>query len=186
MPVSREAPPHGLQLVVDYVNTLDLDEETDALTDAAALGRWVFEQRLLDPSARPSAADHASALALREALRAVMGAHAEGETPPADALAVLDEVAGRGRLSVRFDAAPGDRITVAAREPGIAGALAGILAPVAPAAMDGSWLRAKVCVCDDCRWAFYDRSRNRSGRWCDMAVCGNRTKVNAYRRRTTG
>jgi predicted RNA-binding Zn ribbon-like protein len=52
---------------------------------------------------------------------------------------------------------------------------------VAAAAADGTWERAKACRADDCRWAFYDQSRNRSARWCDMAVCGNRTKVRAYR-----
>ena len=35
----------------------------------------------------------------------------------------------------------------------------------------------------DCRWAFYDGSKNRSGRWCDMASCGNRMKARAFRER---
>jgi len=35
----------------------------------------------------------------------------------------------------------------------------------------------------DCQWAFYDRSKNRSGRWCSMRTCGNRTKTRAYRTR---
>jgi len=52
--------------------------------------------------------------------------------------------------------------------------------------MDGTWARVKACVADDCQWAFYDSSRNRSGRWCDMAVCGNREKVRTYRSRQSG
>jgi predicted RNA-binding Zn ribbon-like protein len=48
---------------------------------------------------------------------------------------------------------------------------------------DGSWQRVKACRADDCHWAFYDFSRNRSGTWCDMAVCGNREKVRSYRER---
>ena len=45
-----------------------------------------------------------------------------------------------------------------------------------------AWSKSvKACQADDCHWAFYDSSRNRSGRWCDMAVCGNREKVRAYR-----
>jgi predicted RNA-binding Zn ribbon-like protein len=55
--------------------------------------------------------------------------------------------------------------------------------PVAEAVRDDSWQRAKACRAADCHWAFYDRSRNRSGVWCEMAVCGNRTKVRAYRDR---
>ena len=57
------------------------------------------------------------------------------------------------------------------------------LVPVALAMGDGSWERVKACRDEGCEWAFYDRSRNRSGVWCDMAVCGNRTKVRAYRER---
>jgi predicted RNA-binding Zn ribbon-like protein len=34
-----------------------------------------------------------------------------------------------------------------------------------------------------CQWLFYDRSRNRSAVWCQMAVCGNRIKTKAYRER---
>jgi len=66
------------------------------------------------------------------------------------------------------------------------GALAALLAPVAEAMSDGTWARVKACRADGCRWAFYDFSRNRSGTWCEMAVCGNREKVRAYRERTTG
>jgi predicted RNA-binding Zn ribbon-like protein len=65
-------------------------------------------------------------------------------------------------------------------------ALARLLVPVAAASADGSWQRVKACRADDCQWAFYDRSRNRSGVWCDMAVCGNRTKVRSFRERTSG
>ena len=77
-------------------------------------------------------------------------------------------------------------IEIAPRAGGFAGVLARLLVPVTHAAMDGSWARVKACVADDCHWAFYDASRNRSGRWCDMAVCGNREKVRTYRSRQPG
>jgi predicted RNA-binding Zn ribbon-like protein len=67
--------------------------------------------------------------------------------------------------------------------PGLPGALAALLVPVAEAIADGTWSRVKACRADDCHWAFYDFSRNRSGAWCEMAVCGNREKVRAYRER---
>jgi predicted RNA-binding Zn ribbon-like protein len=69
---------------------------------------------------------------------------------------------------------------------GVPGALARLLVPVAHALEDSSWRRVKACRAPDCMWAFYDRSRNRSGVWCEMAVCGNRTKVRAYRQRAPG
>ena len=49
---------------------------------------------------------------------------------------------------------------------------------------EGTWARLKACERDSCRWAFYDRSKNRSGHWCSMDVCGAREKNRrAYRRR---
>ncbi|MFD9698271.1 CGNR zinc finger domain-containing protein [Lentzea sp. NPDC059081] len=40
-----------------------------------------------------------------------------------------------------------------------------------------------MCAAPDCRWAFYDVSRNGRGRWCAMEICGNRQKTRAYRER---
>jgi predicted RNA-binding Zn ribbon-like protein len=54
---------------------------------------------------------------------------------------------------------------------------------VTTAAADGSWQRLKACADEECRWAFYDHSRNRSGRWCSMATCGNQQKARTYRER---
>ncbi|RDI44889.1 putative RNA-binding Zn ribbon-like protein [Nocardia mexicana] len=47
----------------------------------------------------------------------------------------------------------------------------------------GNWLRLKACASDDCRWAYLDTSRNRSRRWCDMTLCGNRAKNRSWRER---
>lgn len=34
-----------------------------------------------------------------------------------------------------------------------------------------------------CRWLFLDRSKNHSRRWCDMQVCGNRSKARRFQAR---
>jgi predicted RNA-binding Zn ribbon-like protein len=166
-------------LVIDFVNTRDIEAGTDGLATPADLERWLAGHGL---AVAPSATDHAAALELREALRAAMAAHNGAALPPA-ASATLDAAAHRGQLSVRFDeqAAP----AIAPRASGVHGALAALLAPVAAASAsaDSTWARVKACDAPDCQWAFYDASRNRSGRWCDMAVCGNRTKVRSYRGR---
>ncbi len=44
----------------------------------------------------------------------------------------------------------------------------------------------KECAADNCNWLFYDASRNRSRRWCDMRDCGNRAKVRRFRKRASG
>ncbi len=47
-------------------------------------------------------------------------------------------------------------------------------------------LMQRCKVCPQCSWLFVDRSKNRSRVWCDMAVCGNRTKAKFhYERQVT-
>lgn len=45
---------------------------------------------------------------------------------------------------------------------------------------------SRIRICRNCRWLFVDRSRNSSRVWCDMTVCGNRTKARRHYRRRTG
>jgi predicted RNA-binding Zn ribbon-like protein len=62
-----------------------------------------------------------------------------------------------------------------------------LLGPVAWSAIEllqhGRLDRLKECPGDDCGWLFIDTSKNGSRRWCDMATCGNRSKVNRHRHR---
>ncbi len=173
-------PPHDLELVIDFVNTRDLETGSDELAEPRALGEWLRGRGLLRRRAGPQAAEHRQAIELREALRSLMLAHNGGEDG-ARAGRTLERVARDGGLGVHF----GDdgALALDAAQTGYAGALARLLVPVAHALEDGTWERVKACRADDCEWAFYDRSRNRSGVWCEMAVCGNRTKVRAYRDR---
>jgi predicted RNA-binding Zn ribbon-like protein len=46
--------------------------------------------------------------------------------------------------------------------------------------------RLRECASDTCAWLFLDHSKNRSRRWCDMTVCGNRDKVRRHRQRQRG
>jgi predicted RNA-binding Zn ribbon-like protein len=42
-------------------------------------------------------------------------------------------------------------------------------------------LRAvRECAAPNCGWLFLDTTRNRSRRWCDMLVCGNRAKARRH------
>ena len=121
------------------------------------------------------------AIELREALRAHLRAH-HGEPLDPAAAEVLDAASRRARLTVRFT--PAEETALEPQAAGVDGALGRLLAVVAAAIEDGTWRRLKVCPADDCQWAFYDESRNRSATWCDMKVCGNRAKVRGFRERT--
>jgi predicted RNA-binding Zn ribbon-like protein len=43
--------------------------------------------------------------------------------------------------------------------------------------------RIGICEGDGCGWLFYDQSRNRSRKWCDMGDCGNRAKARRFYQR---
>lgn len=65
-----------------------------------------------------------------------------------------------------------------------------ILWPVALSAVDlltsQDRSRVKECAAEDCNWLFIDVSRNRSRRWCDMRICGNRAKARRFAARQKG
>jgi predicted RNA-binding Zn ribbon-like protein len=172
--------PGDLELVREYVNTWDADEDVERVPGPAELRDWLVEHDLLESGERVSAGDHRQAIEVREALRAMMLANAGLELDPA-AADVIDAASRRARLGVRFDAAC--QVHTAPEAAGVAGAMGRLLALVATAQEEGTWPRLKACLADDCQWAFYDRSRNRSAVWCDMRICGNRQKVRSYRER---
>jgi predicted RNA-binding Zn ribbon-like protein len=183
--VSTSAPseiPHDLEAVIDFINTLDVDGQVDSLTSPSELSSWLRSQDLLsDDGADAQKSDLRAAIELREALRALALANNGNQQCP-DAWATLERTARAGKLSVHFD--QGGDVDVRPDAGGITGALTVLIARVAAAVADGTWPRVKACRSDTCEWAFYDRSRNHSAVWCEMAVCGNRTKVRAYRERT--
>ena len=41
--------------------------------------------------------------------------------------------------------------------------------------------RVRACAAQDCGWWFVDDTKNRSRRWCDMKLCGNREKLRRFR-----
>jgi predicted RNA-binding Zn ribbon-like protein len=177
--------PGELELVRGFVNTWDAEYDEERLSDPPALAAWLREQELLDGPADATPEQLALAVRMREALRAVLLHHDGLELDP-DAGPTLADAARRVGLAVAFDAHA--RAHVSGPAQGVDGALARLLAIVAQAQQEGTWERLKVCPADDCQWAFYDKSRNRSAVWCDMRSCGNRAKVRSYRerRRTPG
>jgi predicted RNA-binding Zn ribbon-like protein len=169
-----------LELVQDFVNSADFEEQRDDLKDARGLVRWLALHRLAEPHARAREADAAHARAVREALRELLRANNGFAVDEAAAAATLDSAARRAGLTVRFDTGA---IRLVPRVRGVHGALGRVLAAAAEAMSDGSWQRLKACRSDSCRWAFVDHARNHSRQWCSMSVCGNREKARVFRER---
>lgn len=181
MAAKRQDAPGELEHVRAFVNTLDLEAGKESLVSAAALSAWLAEHGLASRGVRATGEDLVRAVALREALRESLRANSgEGPAPPG-ACRTLDEATRRARLHPRLLADGTSEMAVGAR--GVDGALGRLLAIVHRSASEGTWPRLKACRLPSCGWAFYDHTKNRSGSWCTMAVCGNRAKSRAYRAR---
>jgi predicted RNA-binding Zn ribbon-like protein len=178
-PGDRAPAPAPVRLVQQFINTNDLEGD-EVLGSAAALRDWLGAAGL-SPPARITGAEHARAIELREALRELTAANA-GLPHAADAVETVNRAAERAELHPVLTGAADAVLAPAAR--GIDAALGRIVAAMHAGIADGTWARLKACERHTCRWAFYDHSRNHSGHWCSMAVCGAREKnKRAYRRR---
>jgi predicted RNA-binding Zn ribbon-like protein len=167
-----------LELVLEFVNTHDLESAIDELSTPAQLAAWMRANHI-PADATPTEAEYRRVIELRDRLRA-LGEANNGGAAPIGGLAALNAAAELAPLRVEF--ARGAYSLEPAR-PGVDGVVAALLSGVAGALADGTWSRVKACRNHGCRWLFLDTSRNRSRTWCTMAICGSRMKSRAYRRR---
>lgn len=166
--------PPAVVLVREFVNTVEWQVDVDSWHTPSALADWFsintrWERHELDLR------DLALARRLREGLRSILLIHA-GHDPLEVTMPDLNDALSLIPLRMRFEAT-GAFGLVPAGDRGVAGPLGEVLEAVATARADGSWVRLKACSRDSCRWAYWDSSRNRSGRWCSMAGCGNYIKM---------
>jgi predicted RNA-binding Zn ribbon-like protein len=171
--------PMPLLLVQGFVNTRDLEDDTDLLDLPTTAGRWLLETGLLDGTAQLTESDLELARDVREAIRALIETDASDFDGRLEPLRQLMS-AHRARLTVANDGTIG--LENAGRGQ-VGDALFELLLIIERAQQDGSWSRLKVCANEECQWAFFDRSRNQQGSWCNMAVCGNRIKNRELRAR---
>ena len=167
-----------LDLVRDFVNTVDLETGVDRIATPDELAEWYSEEGLVDDLVEPSDAEHREAIAVREAVRELLLANNGFESDTASAGATLEDAGRKTRVGIRFD---GGKPVLVPEGDGAAAALGTIVAAVAELATTPEWPRLKACRDDHCRVAFYDKSRNRSRAWCSMEVCGNREKARTFR-----
>ena len=151
-------------MIRDFVNTADLEEESDELVDAgASSSHWLVCHGLAQLRHRATDEDAAEARAVREALRDLLSANNGRRRRP--------------RPSRTLDMLPAMPASPSASRPvrslpsldaghGVSGGLDRLLAAVGEAMADGSWRRLKACRSDSCRFAFIDNARNQSRQWC--------------------
>ena len=189
----------GGVLCLDFANTVDNRpaQPRELLKSYDDLVAWAEQAGVLQPelavklraeaTRRPDAAAAAldGARALREAAHAVLTAAVRGEEAPADSLGMLEAAVAPSLARRRLVQTAGGFAWVWTYDDA---ALDGLLAPVVESAAtlltSPELARVRECEADTCGWLFLDRSRNRSRRWCDMSVCGNRAKVRRHYQRT--
>ena len=183
--------PEEVRLVNEFLNTLDLErfgehvgkpeEEREGLRCPERLKAWLVGRGLLGREVAVSEVDRRLAVQVRDALRSAAAANSGPARERSDVAGV-----SFGELPLVIRLGETSEPELVSGEGGVKGALGGILADVAVAASRGTWARMKICAAEDCRWAYYDHSRSRTGRWCAMETCGNRHKTRRYRRRRRG
>jgi predicted RNA-binding Zn ribbon-like protein len=178
--------PGPLRRVQALVNTIDRESGQDRLAAVADAASWLVDNGLLarDGAALDSAdlaADLALVVAVREALRAMLVHNTGGQAPNPAAVAPLRDIAQNGAFRAELDDT--GAVTLTPVGDTVRDRLGALLLIVSDAQRDGTWSHLKACANGDCLWAFYDRSRNHGGTWCDMATCGNKLKNRDFRAR---
>ena len=169
--------PMPLLRIQAFVNTVDAEKGIDLLDDPPAARAWLTAAGMLSPGAELTTTELEQAREVRECLRELLtGAEGDSGVSP------LRELASSCSARVVIE----DDGRVELENPGRGGIVDGLfelLLIMRRAQEDGTWSRLRICANDECRWAFYDRSRNQQGSWCDMATCGNRLKNRELRAR---
>jgi predicted RNA-binding Zn ribbon-like protein len=173
--------PGPLLRVQALVNTVELPTGPDRLADPGEARPWLINNGLMAAATGLGDADLQMLRDVREALRALLVRNGGGPSPTEAELAPLRAVAAGGAARAEFDA--DGAVRLAAVGDTLAERLVELVLIVRDAQRDGSWARLKVCANDECRWAFYDRSRNHGGTWCEMSACGNKLKNREFRAR---
>jgi predicted RNA-binding Zn ribbon-like protein len=173
---------------LDLVNTEAVDargERLELVTDWPRLVEWAEMAGLLDADLREwcrtaPERQRRDVLAwfrrLRSALRRVLEC---GDESSAEA---FDDAVAAVPVRLRYRPAGGGRLPLDAPGPREEFRLALVSAALDAARLEPS--RVRRCGSDRCVLLFYDSTKNRSRRWCDMAVCGNRAKARAHYHRT--
>ena len=188
----------GGALCLDFTNTREpwgAEYPREYLTDYAGLLAWAIHagalgaelaaplRTLAEAEPERAAAVLDQAHALRRAVYYLFSGNAQGHAVEEDAVERLNRALAQAWSHRRLIRTDGE-FTWGWQ--GMEADLGSVLWPVALSAAEllASPQRARVKACAGCGWLFLDVSRPGTRRWCDMAVCGNRAKVQRHYART--
>jgi predicted RNA-binding Zn ribbon-like protein len=174
--------PGDLELVRAFLSLHDHEERNpDSLPPShESLRWWLGSKGLVEIDESTKDQDLAWALRVRDALTAKVQENM-GEPRNEPATQFLNRAAEETGLRVCFGC--NDEKPIHVEATGVRGAIGLILGSAFLAELDGRWERFRICHDPGCSAVFFDRSKNKSGKWCSMSSCGNRAKVRAFRER---
>ncbi|CAM3502247.1 CGNR zinc finger domain-containing protein [Isoptericola cucumis] len=170
----------GTVLATSFTATLTerRGDAVERIPTPARLVDWLAVSGLAVESCTPAQLDRAREL--REAIHAAATAAALDDPLPASAVAVINDRSTQGRASAVLTP-EGDRRWRLSQGSALEDAL-GVIAADAISVVSGERDgRLALCASPTCRAAFFDTSRSRTRRWCDMNTCGNREKKARFR-----
>jgi predicted RNA-binding Zn ribbon-like protein len=192
----------GGELAFDFTNTSSgrgWPTHQDHLRAAEDVVAWARHAKVMSPTDADWLRDEVAAdkslaslllrraLNLREALHAIGVEVAAGRSaPPAEVESLAKEHAA---CVARAQFTPDGGRYVWSWAPRQA-AVEAVLGPIALSALatlsQAELTRVKRCQGEKCGWLFFDTTKNKSRRWCEMEICGNRAKQKRHGARRRG
>jgi predicted RNA-binding Zn ribbon-like protein len=180
---------------LDFINTLDWRfgnrPHEELLASYEDLVRFARQSGLV--TARPSGTESARAgvlgrsIELREALADIFYARLDQRQPSAAARRTVERYFRELRLHHRLNWTHSPHLSwEAANVPAGELPLWALVSSACDLMTSDVVERVRACNNTECRWLFLDTSKNRTRRWCDMAVCGNRMKARRFRAHNRG
>ena len=180
----------GEALPLDLVNTEQVvrGKPVDLLATPDDLAAWWRAAGERYPATLAPSGDAAaalpSALDLRSGLRRVFEAAAEGRSPAAADLEVINVILRGGYLAIEPDPASVVRAVARHSESGAAS----LLYPIARAAValltERDLSRLHRCGNERCVLLFYDTTKSGTRRWCSLGCMNRARSLRRYRERT--
>jgi len=170
--------PGGVALVQDFLNTKAIGGSADLLADPALAQAWATSAVRSWALSRDDDVD-APELSTADfeklrTLRNTIGNLIAGDTAAGN---------GTGGVSASFGLSDAGEVQLEPVGKGWRWLASALWGEILLSQRSGTWQRLKQCHNHDCRSTFYDRSKNNSGVWHNVKVCGNAANLRASRAR---
>ncbi|GAA3316217.1 CGNR zinc finger domain-containing protein [Arthrobacter ramosus] len=183
-----DSAPGGLGFVQDLLNTQSAGKprSTDLLDEAddaqawldAGLAEWSRTAGKTPIAVELGPRDLKELRRFRTDLKLALGT---GNNDPADNPDTPAHLLRAATTQLRLG--PDGRVSAEPRGAGARQIESLMLVEIFEAQLTDIWRRLKTCRNDRCQAAFFDRSRNNSGVWHDVRVCGHAENLRAHRAR---